>query len=487
MDMPSFSSTSAVSRRELMTAAGGTAVGALTGGERMADRDLDEGLDADIAARVRRTPLVDTHEHLVEESSRTDWKPGGMITCDDWSVLFMHYIDSDLIVAGMPPADRAALTSPDLDTRRKWQMLEPWWPAVRNTGYGLAVRFAVEALYGIRDLNGTTVKLMEDRYRSTVKPGFYKRLLTTIAGIESCQVNSLEKPFMPTAQPTLLMQDISLLSLHSPEQWRANAEHANMRVSDLGDYHAVLDWWFATYGPYAVAVKTQAAYGRRLDFEDVPAEAAAPIFTRLVEGGQISPPERKKLEDHLFWYGVRKATAMNLPVKLHTGYYAGHNGMPMDRVAANPSDVTEILRRAPDTTFVIMHIGYPFWQEMVAIAKHWHNAVIDMCWAWIIDPASSVRFLQTFLTTAPCNKVLTFGGDFIPVEPVVGHSMVARRGIALALTGLVRDGWMSRPQAVDLVETLMRGNARRIFRLADKARLLENAPWLKQEWPARTS
>jgi hypothetical protein len=82
------------------------------------------------------------------------------------------------------------------------------------------------------------------------------------------------------------------------------------------------------------------------------------------------------------------------------------------------------------------------------------------------------------LLTAPNNKVLTFGGDFIPVEPVVGHAMVARRGIALALTGLVRDGWLTRAQAVELVEPIMRGNAHRIFGLAARARALETAPWL---------
>jgi predicted TIM-barrel fold metal-dependent hydrolase len=283
---------------------------------------------------------------------------------------------------------------------------------------------------------------------------------------------------MPSETPTLLMQDISLLSLHQPDQWRALSRPAGITVGDLSDHHRVIDWWFATYGPYAVAVKSQAAYGRALDFDDVPAERAAEPFRRLINGDALAPTDRKAVEDHLFWYGVRKATACGLPVKLHTGYYAGQNGMPMARPAGNPSEVTEILRKAPDTTFVLMHIGYPFQEQMVAIAKHWHNAVIDMCWAWIIDPESSVRFLRSMLLTAPNNKVLTFGGDFIPVEPVVGHAMVARRGIALALTGLVRDGWLTRAQAVELVEPIMRGNAHRIFGLATRAKALETAPWL---------
>jgi predicted TIM-barrel fold metal-dependent hydrolase len=468
-----------LTRREVFCATAAVASGPASGAPAMNEVLVEDGLEPEIAAKVRRTLFVDTHEHLVEERTRTEWKPGGMIPCDDWSVLFMHYIDSDLQVAGMPPGDRAVMLSTDADTRRKWSVLEPWWPMVRTTGYGQAVRLAAEALYGVRDLNGTTIKTVAERYRSTVKPGFYKRLLTTIAGIESCQVNSLERTFMTSEQPTFLMQDISLLNLHTPEQWRRNAEPTGIRVTGLSDYHRVLDWWFDTYGPYAVAAKSQAAYGRRLDFADVPAEQADAPFARLIAGEQLSGDDRKLIEDHLFWYGVRKATQMGLPVKLHTGYYAGHNGMPMARLATNPGDVTELLRRAPDTTFVLMHIGYPFWEQMVAIAKHWHNAVIDMCWAWIIDPESAVRFLRSMLVTAPCSKVLTFGGDFIPVEPVVGHAMVARRGIALALTGLYRDGWISKSQALDLVEPIMRGNAHRIFRLTEKAKKLAEAPWAK--------
>ncbi len=435
--------------------------------------------DADIAARVRRTLFVDTHEHIVEEEARTQWSATPRLPCNDWAILFSHYIDSDLMVAGMTPSERATLLSPTADTRTKWKAIERSWPLVRHTGYGQAIRHTIGTLYGVKELNGTTVHTLADRYRATVKPGFYRRVLTDLAGVESCQVNSLERTFMPSRQPTLLMQDLSILNLHTPEQWQPHAQAAGIRVTSLADYHRVLDWWFSTYGPYAVAAKSQVAYGRRLDFNDTPAEQADKPFTQLVRGNRISADERKLVEDHLFWYCVRKATEYGLPVKLHTGYYAGHDGMPMGRVATNPADITEILRHAPDTTFVLMHICYPFWEEMVAIAKHWHNAVIDMCWAWIINPEASVQFLRSLLVAAPSNKVLTFGGDYVPVEPVIGHAMIARNGILRALSSLVADGWLAPTAAVELVEPLMRGNARALFRLDEKEKALAHAPWLE--------
>src|SRR5512141_2505483 len=105
------------------------------GGPTSTGSTLDE-----IAKRVSKTPLIDTHEHLVEESSRIHFQPGGRQPCDDWATLFSHYLDSDLCVAGMPWEDHQRFLSDSVDPAAKWAILEPWWPAVKNTGYGRAVR-----------------------------------------------------------------------------------------------------------------------------------------------------------------------------------------------------------------------------------------------------------------------------------------------------------------------------------------------------------
>ena len=36
-----------------------------------------------------------------------------------------------------------------------------------------------------------------------------------------------------------------------------------------------------------------------------------------------------------------------------------------------------------------MHIAYPYSDELVALAKHYPNVYVDMCWAWSIDPYSA--------------------------------------------------------------------------------------------------
>jgi len=445
----------------------------------LSEGDAERTVDDRIGAEVEWTPFIDTHEHLVEESARTNWEPGHLTPCDDWSVLLSHYIDSDLVSAGMPAGDQEKLHSPDTDPIEKWSLVAPYWPAVKNTGYGQAVRASVERLYDVPDLDDGTVGTVAERYRATVKPGYYERVLRELAGVESCQVDPIDgSVYRESRLPTLLMQDISLITLHMGSDCRRLAGPAGIEVRDLADYHSVVDWWFSTYGPYATAVKSQAAYSRGLDFEDVPAERAEEPFKRQLDGDVLSAQDTKLVQDHLFWYGARKAGEYNLPVKLHTGYYAGNDGMPIGRPAGNPAEVCELLRKAPDITFVLMHVCYPFHEQMIAIAKHWHNAVIDMCWAWIINPTAASRFLRDFIVTAPANKLLTFGGDYIPVELVIGHAAIARQGIASVLTDLVADEWLSAQDAVDLIDPIMHGNARRIFNLAEKAEWLAKAPWV---------
>ena len=102
------------------------------------------------------------------------------------------------------------------------------------------------------------------------------------------------------------------------------------------------------------------------------------------------------------------------------------------------------------------------------MAKQHTNAYIDMCWSWIINPVAAKDFLKKYLVTAPANKILTFGGDYIPVEPVLGHARMARHGITLALKELVEDQWLSLADALALTGPIMRENAHQIFGLDRK-------------------
>lgn len=245
---------------------------------------------------------------------------------------------------------------------------------------------------------------------------------------------------------------------------RVEAE-TGRRPTTLQEWLDIIDFYFATYGPSAVAVKCQIAYSRALDFALVAKAHASRLFLHHI--GQvrdaIGPEDLKALQDFLFHYCVRKAGERDLPVKLHTGHLAGRGKMQLTRVRDNAADLCRLLQNFPDTRFVLMHIGYPYQEEFIALAKHYPNVAIDMCWAWILNPSAGVRFLKDFLLSVPVDKIFTFGGDYTAVEPVYGHACIARRGIAQALSELVGEGWLAREETSDVIERIMRGNALRFF------------------------
>jgi len=421
-------------------------------------------MDPQIRDWVEQTPFVDTHEHLLEESVRVSGQvDGDRFPCDDWAYLFMHYLRDDLRVAGMSPDSMKRFFSPDTPIDQKYLLIAPYWERTKHTGYAQAVRHTLRGLYGEEDITAENAHRLAERYRQRVRPGFYREILRDLAHIEHCQVNSLQRIFMETEQPDLLRQDLSFVALGTDVNIQQVQAESGKTTDTLEGWLEIIDWYFATYGPRAVAVKNQSAYRRRLNYEPAPREHAELLFARLARGEVLSAEERKPLEDFLFRYCVQKATEYGLPVKLHTGYYAGHDNMPLERLRLNAGDLCPILKDFPDTKFVLMHIGYPYQEEFIALAKHYHNAYIDLCWAWIINPAASVRFVREFLTAAPATKLFTFGGDYVSVETVYGHSRIARHGIALALSSLVEEGWISRGEAFEVIERIMCGNAREVF------------------------
>ncbi len=425
-------------------------------------------LRSDIAQLVDSTPLADTHEHIMEEKLRLEPADGSRL--DDFAVLFSHYADSDLQVAGMPPADFKRAMTRGVPWEEKWKLIKPYYEACRNTGYLLSVRLTVQRLYGEEDITDSSVGRLNEKVRELIRPGFTGHVLKEVANIDHCQVNSLErKVFCETEHPDILLQDIGTPPLVS--NWRDQDIWQMAGVSEvktIRDYHNVIDGIFAKFGPHAVATKNQMNYSRRLDFTVVSADDVATIFERSLNGAYLRPEENKAIQDHLFHYCIGKAKEYGLPVKLHCGYYAGHSRMPLHTLRYNGGDICNLLMAHPDTPYVLMHINYPYENELIAICKHYANAYADMCWAWIINPVACVRFLKEFLTAAPATKILTFGGDYRTAETVVGHAEIARRGIVQAISELVEERWLPEKDVEYVVRRIMVENARELFQVREK-------------------
>lgn len=85
---------------------------------------------------------------------------------------------------------------------------------------------------------------------------------------------------------------------------------------------------FEKHGPRAIAVKTQHAYNRTLRWEkrsDADAERAFAAI--LANEDDVDEATRLCFGDWCLARGAELAGRHNLPVKIHTGYYAGNQQM----------------------------------------------------------------------------------------------------------------------------------------------------------------
>jgi predicted TIM-barrel fold metal-dependent hydrolase len=217
----------------------------------------------------------------------------------------------------------------------------------------------------------------------------------------------------------------------------------------------------------AVAVKFEIAYVRRFGFDDVPRNRAAAVYAKYAGGGTPDAAEYKLLQDFLFRFIAAECGRLGLPVHLHTmsggGRYFGIAG-------ANPLLLEPIFNdpRLKDTRFVMLHGGWPFVRQAGALLQK-PNVYLDISQeALTFPPRTLAGWLREWLETYP-DKVL-FGTDGYPFSASMGWeestwiaSHNARQALGLALTGMMRDGEISRARAEAIANDVLHATAESLY------------------------
>lgn len=410
-----------------------------------------------IRAAVESIQVIDTHEHLEEETQRL----GRAL---DFASLFEQYAGDDLRVAGMSEVDWRRCFAPDTPVEQKWGLFEPYYLAARNTAYFKAVEIAIRDLYGVDELNASTCVELTERLAARNKPGVLKEILHRRCGVELAQVNALGVTFFrEQTDRSLFRQDLTIVQLLNwPIPFAELQRETGVAVDSFDGYAVAIDALFDRYGPQAVAIKQQSAYWRPQYFRDVPDAEARRVFgLALADAEAVGPADRKTLQDWGFHRCIRGAIRHGLPIKIHTGYKVGVDYMDTGDIRA--ADLTNLFIQYPEAKFSLFHIGYPYQDEVVALAKHFTNVYVDLCWAWVIDPPATRQFLRQCLTAVPANKLFAFGGDYILAEPVYGHLRIARDNITRVLSEMVEEGYFAVDEAIEIANRILRQNAIEVF------------------------
>jgi uncharacterized protein len=215
----------------------------------------------------------------------------------------------------------------------------------------------------------------------------------------------------------------------------------------------------------AVAEKFEAAYLRSLAFDPADRAAAEQVYGRR----SASDADYKILQDYLFRYIAAECGRLGMAVHLHVMAGAGSY---FEVSGANPLLLESVLNdpQLRKTNFVMLHGGWPFTREITALLTK-PNAYLDYsAQSLVLAPATLAVTLRQWLEWVP-EKVM-FGTDAYPYSAEMGWEesgwLAARRGreaLTMALTGMMRDGEISRRRALELARMVLRDNARKLYGL----------------------
>lgn len=226
----------------------------------------------------------------------------------------------------------------------------------------------------------------------------------------------------------------------------------------------------------AVAIKFEAAYLRSLDFGPIPLDQAQyqneaqQIYSRYVRGGVPPAPDYLKLQNYLMRYIAREAGRIGLPVHFHTG---GGCGTYFMLNGSNPALLDSLLNDASlrKTTFVLLHGGAGPFTKYTAYMLMKPNVYADFSeQTWLISTRKLSEVIRDFLEWYP-EKTL-FGTDLYPNTPEIDWEEIgwqttqsAREALAIALTGMIQDGEITRQRALELAHMVLHDNAAKLYGL----------------------
>jgi hypothetical protein len=211
----------------------------------------------------------------------------------------------------------------------------------------------------------------------------------------------------------------------------------------------------------ALAEKYELAYLRTLAIGN-PSRAEA-------ERAYAGQGDYTALQDYIFRYIALECGRLGMAIHIHVA----HGGGGYFNVSwANPMLLEPLLNDPTlrKTTFVMIHAGWPWTREITPLLTK-PNAYVDFSEQTAFDtPHNVAEALRGWLAYVP-EKVM-FATDAYPFSEALGWEEAgliaadaAREALGRALTGMMRDGEITRERAVELATMVMRDNAKQLYHL----------------------
>lgn len=406
--------------------------------------------------------IVDTHEHL--HARNQDRNP----QADIFSEYCCIYFNRDLISSGMPYEEAKQLYNQQLSIKERWEKAAPYWDRCRHTGYGKALDYTVQKLYGAPRIDGDTIEEIDRKIKQSLQTDQYELVFKkysriTTALLDASDSLSADRRFF---SPVVRLDPYIYLRTYGDLLQLERAYGKSITNLDSMK-QACREALYSAKRNDAVAFKCGLAYQRGLCYTSVTSYDAEKEFNAAFDGCDLERESRPfapgtAFQNYMMHYALSVVDELDLPLQIHTGLLEG-NGNRLEQT--NPELLIPLFLRYPHVRFDVFHIGYPYQHTLGGIVKMFPNVYVDMCWAQIVSPPACIHSLGEWLETIPYNKIMAFGGDHCFIDGVVGHQLLAKQNVAKALTQKITEGLFDFNEACKIAECLFYSNPIELFRL----------------------
>jgi predicted TIM-barrel fold metal-dependent hydrolase len=215
-----------------------------------------------------------------------------------------------------------------------------------------------------------------------------------------------------------------------------------------------------------VALKSIVAYRTGLEVREWPREEAESSFheyKRAVNAGSARLVH-KPLLDTLLHVAFAQAARQEVPVQFHVGY----GDADTDLLLGNPLYLRRVLQRTDyrGMTVVLLHECYPYTRQGGYLAAVYENAYLDLSYGIpLLGYGEMLSFTRQAIGVTPTSKLM-YSSDGIGVPELHWISAInGRRALGQVLGEMVSHGELSLSQAEAAGDSILRGNAARLYGL----------------------
>ncbi len=418
----------------------------------------------------RQLPKIDTHEHLPLEQALLD------APADILDMLLFPYNCDTLRSAGCTDEEWTLLNNKNLPLPQRCELLEKYLPAIRYAAVFRAFSRTMALEFGEEQVDAQSLCRANAKLQEMMKKPFYHDAMDRMNIRGSLDFYSYDAAAYFSDDRLRFVPNVTDMLPQGREDVARLEKAAGVKIYTLEDLLHAVDLMFESYAAAGVrAIKFSSGYWRTLHYaapdRQLAAQQLEAVLAAQANGDDHNngrPLLRKcyeeveALEDCMVHRMLALCERYGFAAVFHVGMHAWNDNDP-ERTRAHY--LRNVIRRYSGVNFVLLHVGIPYFEEAVLMARYYPNVYLDLTWTHICSPRLAREAIHRILEQVPVNKVFAFGGDYMYILALRGHLEVAMENLAIVMSEAVAEGIMDEEQGKEILRSWFFENPNRVYRL----------------------